>query len=161
MKAIVIDGYNAIHKIPSLRKQLDISLYNARSEITKLGLEYKRLTGGVAKVVVVFDGQDRYAINTVWKKEETHVFSKTGKGDQEIIRVIRSLADRYDVIVVTDDNYVRNNARAHNAGVIAVKDFMQKLAKKNQSKLPCIDDEKISHEKAKEINKELKDYWRI
>ena len=56
MKVLIVDGYNAIHKIPEVDDLLDESLEDARNAITDLAREYQRRHGGIAEVHVVFDG---------------------------------------------------------------------------------------------------------
>jgi len=121
MKVLIVDGYNAIHKIPELDGILDDSLEEARSRITDLAKEYQRRTGGVAEVFVVFDGKDEYRGLSSNKPDQ--VFSKTGEGDREIIRLAQDKLSKYHVIVASDDNYVGNSCRAAGATVISIKGF--------------------------------------
>lgn len=120
MKAIVIDGYNAIHNIGYLEALLDESLAEARDAITELALEYKRKVGGIAEVCVVFDGRDEYRGISSPRHQ---IFSDTGQGDRKIIRMVEKLSDKYDVIVASNDNFVRNNARAYKASTISIEEF--------------------------------------
>ena len=87
MKALVVDGYNAIYKIKSLKPLLDESLYEARKELTRLAMDYKRKTGGIAEVCVVFDGKDDYRDLSV-SAPAHQVFSKSGEGDKKIIQMV-------------------------------------------------------------------------
>ena len=48
MKALIVDGYNAIHKIPELDSLMDESLEEARRAVTDMAREYQRRTGGVS-----------------------------------------------------------------------------------------------------------------
>ena len=48
MKVLIVDGYNAIHKIPEIDDLLDESLADARDAITDLAKEYQRRDGGIA-----------------------------------------------------------------------------------------------------------------
>lgn len=160
MKALVIDGYNAIYKIPRLRKMLDKSLASAREELTDLAKEYKRKIGGIEKVCIVFDGKDRYRGREL-PGGSPHIFSKTGKGDEEVINTIRSLRKVYAVLVVTDDNYIRNNARAYKARTIRVSAFLETLNRKRTDRFDGSGERKVDPLKAQKINRELKKYWNI
>lgn len=128
MNILIVDGYNAINKIPEIEDLLDESLEQARDAVTKLAKEYQRRTGGIAEVLVVFDGRDEYRGLSFNKKDQ--VFSKTGEGDRKIIRMAQDKASQYHVIVVSDDNYVGNSCRAAGATVITVKKFYA-VAKKS------------------------------
>ena len=161
MKALVIDGYNAIHKIPYLLRIMDKSLAEARAEITKLAEEYKRKCGGIDKVYVVFDGSDIYR-NETSEKPAHQVFSRSGKGDEKIVQLVSRLSLGYHVEVVSDDNRVRNNCRAHKATVLKVSDFMRVVRK---GKGRCVTrrsgDVKLSADKAEIINEELRRHWNV
>jgi predicted RNA-binding protein with PIN domain len=159
MKTLVIDGYNAIHKVPRLRKLADKSLKEAREEITRIAKEYKRKYGGISGVHVVFDGRDEYRKYDIPKPPE-HIFSASGQGDRTLIRLIRQLGRQYHVLVVSDDNYVRNNARAHNASILTVSEFFSFTSKKRPSGKKS-SSEKISHKDALKINEELKRRWNL
>jgi predicted RNA-binding protein with PIN domain len=159
MKALIVDGYNAIHKIPRLRGIMDKNLLKARQEITRLALEYKRKRGGVDKVYVVFDGRDIY--ETMSFNRGNQVFSKTGKGDETIVRLINRLSGDYRVEVVSDDNYVRNNARAHKARVMGVSEFASLIKKRERNVAGEVSEERITPRNTSKINKELRAYWNI
>jgi len=173
MKALVVDGYNVACKIPSVRAMMDKDLKAARQAITFMATEYKRKCGGFDKVLVVFDGQDRYR-DQLFITPRHQRFSGTGEGDAEVIRTVSSLNARYTVVAVSDDNFIRNNARAHNASVVSVKDFVNVLnkgksgpyqasprgrSKGAQGAKPTVDE--LSPQEKKEINDELKRYWDI
>ena len=133
MKALIVDGYNAIHKIKHLESLLDDSLYEARQALTQLAINYQEKSGGIAEVYVVFDGRDAYRDLSI-SAPPHQVFSKTGEGDKAIIRLVRKLSSRYDVIVASDDNFVRNNSRAHGAGIITIREFFAVIRKRKGSK---------------------------
>jgi predicted RNA-binding protein with PIN domain len=123
MKVLIVDGYNAIHKIPEIDDILDKSLEDARNAMTDLAREYQRRRGGIAEVHVVFDGRDEYWGLSFNKPDQ--VFSKTGDGDRSIIRLAQDKSERFHVIVVSDDNRVGNSCRAAGATVISVKKFYE------------------------------------
>ncbi len=121
MKVLIVDGYNAIHKIPELDDLLESSLEEARRAVTELAREYQRRTGGVSEVFVVFDGRDEYSGQSFGRPGQ--VFSKTGEGDRKIIRLAQDKSTRFHVIVASDDNYVGNSSRAAGATVITISEF--------------------------------------
>ena len=123
MKVLIVDGYNAIHKIPEMDDLLDESLEDARNAITDLAREYQRRVGGIAEVHVVFDGRDEYRGLSFNKPDQ--VFSGTGEGDRKIIRLAQDKSEKFHVIVVSDDNRVGNSSRAAGATVISVKKFYE------------------------------------
>ena len=127
MKVLIVDGYNAIHKIPEIDSLLDDSLESARKAITDMAREYQRKSGGISEVFVVFDGRDEYRTRSFNKPNQ--VFSNTGEGDRKIIRLAQEKTGRFHVIVVSDDNRVGNSCRGAGATVIPVKKFYDLVAK--------------------------------
>jgi predicted RNA-binding protein with PIN domain len=123
MKVLIVDGYNAIHKIPEVDDLLDESLEDARNAITDLAKEYQRRHGGIAEVHVVFDGRDEYRGFSSIRGNQ--VFSGTGEGDKSIIHLAQDKSKNFHVIVVSDDNRVGNSSRAAGATVISVKKFYE------------------------------------
>lgn len=157
MKALVIDGYNVLHKIPHLRPLLDKDLREARRALTELALDYQRKVGGIAEVKVVFDGKDIYHDQSL-SPQPHQLFSKTGDGDRTIVRLVETLSQHYHVIVASDDNFVRNNARAYNASVIKVSEFLATIRKKTSKTKGdgVFEEKKISSEDAEDITAHLK-----
>ncbi|HNX90829.1 MAG TPA: NYN domain-containing protein [Candidatus Omnitrophota bacterium] len=133
MTILVVDGYNAVYAIPELRGKLNKSLMLARKSITELSKKYAKSSGFIDEVRVVFDGDDRYRhmekLDPDRGKEQ--IFSASGRGDDKIIETIRICARKNRVVVASNDNYVRNNARAYGASVIEVQELAH--AKKNKA----------------------------
>lgn len=156
MNALIVDGYNAIYKIKELQALLDESLLEAREEVTRLARDYKRNLGGIAEVCVVFDGKDDYR-GLPHPSPANQVFSRTGEGDRTIIKMVEKLSGRYHCIVASDDNFVRNNSRAHRATIISISEFFAGAKKKKRAKGSDAPDEKrIDPKSAREIT----DYFR-
>lgn len=123
MKILIVDGYNAIHKIAEIEDLLDDSLEEARKAITSMAREYQRRSGGIAEVYVVFDGRDEYSGLSFNKPNQ--IFSKTGEGDRKVIRLAQEKTAKFHVIVASDDNRVGNSCRAAGATVISIKKFYE------------------------------------
>ncbi len=156
MKALVVDGYNVIHKIRHLEAALDRSLYEAREAVTKLAVEYQRKIGGIKEVHVVFDGKNDYRDLNL-NIPPNQVFSKSGDGDRAIIRMVQRLSGRYHVMVVSDDNFVKNNSRAYNASTISISEFTVAIKKNNAPKRnDAGSDKEIDPKTAQEITEQLR-----
>ena len=125
MKILVVDGYNVINKIGDLLEIADRNLKDARDAVTKLANEYKKRDGGISEVYVVFDGQNQYRDLDIPHPKE-HIFSDTGEGDRKIIETIKNMSDKGTVVVVSDDNYVRNNARVYSASLMRPIELIEK-----------------------------------
>lgn len=156
MKALIVDGYNALHKIPHIRISADKSLKDARKALTELALDYQRKTGGIAEVYVVFDGRDSYRSQSL-SADPHQIFSKTGEGDRTIVRMVGKLSRRYHVVVASDDNFVRNNSRAHNASIITVAELFLRARKgASKDRRGMAEEKRISPKDEEEITEYLK-----
>ncbi|MEA3560611.1 MAG: NYN domain-containing protein [Candidatus Omnitrophota bacterium] len=131
MKVLIVDGYNVMNKIGYLSDISDESLKDARDAVSKLAKEYKRRDGGISEVYVVFDGKNQYRDVAIPRPKE-HIFSDTGKGDQKIVELIRKFSDKHTIIVVSDDNYVRNSARAHCASLLRPSQLLTRNYRKTR-----------------------------
>lgn len=130
MKVLIVDGYNAIHKIPEIDALSDDSLEDARAAITDMAKEYQRRVGGVSEVFVVFDGKDEYRGLSYNKPNQ--VFSGTGQGDREVIALAQDKSNKFHVIVASDDNRVGNSSRAAGATVITIAEFYSAASKRKR-----------------------------
>jgi len=136
MTTLVVDGYNAIYAIPEVRSRLEESLQAAREAITVISREYARSSGYIDDVRVVFDGDDKYRYLDKFNvgRDPSQVFSRTGSGDEKIIEVVKRYAQKGKVILASNDNYVRNNARGYGAGLIRSDDLI--CGKRSKKKAP-------------------------
>ena len=129
---LVVDAYNAIYAIPEVRSKMKESLERARNSITLLSKEYARSSGYINDVRIVFDGDDRYRhIDALYRSGKKHeIFSKTGDGDDEIIRTVRDCSRYGKVVIASNDNYVRNISRGYGAFVINSEDLTKTKKRK-------------------------------
>jgi len=116
---LLVDGYNVIHRVPELEKSLDGGLQNSRNRLALQVSNWSRAHPGV-DCVIVFDGEYQGS----GSREERIagircIFSmRAHGGDAELIRFVRDHKGRKsDITVVSDDNNVGNNCRAHGAVV--------------------------------------------
>ncbi len=119
-RLLLVDGYNVIHRLPELEPSLADGLQNARNQLALRVAGWSREHPGV-ECVIVFDGDfDRSGGRGGERRAGVRcVYSLAAHGgDAEIVRLVREFRGRKsDVIVVSDDNYVGNNCRAHGAVV--------------------------------------------
>ena len=142
MKKIILDGYNIIHKIPKLELKMDESLESARRALAMLLSDWRRRYLD-ASVCIVFDGKDREAPDVSAKRIAgiDCVFTRTGESaDTRIIRIVHDSKNAREILVISDDNSVRNSCCAHGAEVKPVS-FLTASGKK-KTKVPA-DSEKI------------------
>ena len=130
-RLLVVDGYNVIHRVPELETSLDGGLQNARNRLAVRVSAWAREHPGVI-CVIVFDGDFEHSGGRDQRLAGIRcVFSLTAHGgDDEIIRLVRELRGRKaDVTVVSDDNKVGNNCRAHGAAVRPSSFLMERKAR--------------------------------
>lgn len=158
----ILDGYNIIHKIPALEKQLEKNLQSARDALLRFCKSLLQSRGDVEKITVVFDGaSDVFSDAEAWGSVEV-IYTATGEdADDRILDYLKKISTRR-VIVVSDDNYVCNNARAMKARIISGTDFFSgktrlsgakktnRLSKGNEpgKKISVQDQNKITNEYA-------------
>lgn len=121
----ILDAYNVIHKSRSFAAALDRELREARESLAEACAALKRTRGGISGFILVFDGRSEF-------RDLTHaappgvqiVFSETGESaDERITELLETLPPKPDKCVVSDDNFVRNQARAFCAKSISVSEF--------------------------------------
>ncbi len=129
MITVVLDGYNVIHALPELERQLDRSLEAARAALMSLCAAYKARRGDITQLYVVFDGREEHGGGLVeHPRGVTVLFSrKPEDADERILRLIRAAGRRGRFVVVSNDNEIANNARALGAQVISAAQFHAQL----------------------------------
>ena len=123
---IIIDGYNAIHRIPTLKKQLDKSLEAARDTLTTLCAEWRASRGDVLSIQLVFDGQSRLPDIPSLPRQGVQVsFSrKPQSADENILALLRKIANPAACVVVSDDREIIRHAVRLGAKTMSVMDFL-------------------------------------
>ena len=115
---LVIDGYNVIGRIHSLRSYFPRDLERARKGLNELLRRFKKIKGH--KITVVYDGP-----GGVWGREESskssgikEIFtSERDQADDVIMRMAR--ADPRVLVVVTGDGRVAGVCRKAGAAVMS------------------------------------------
>jgi predicted RNA-binding protein with PIN domain len=141
----IIDAYNLIHKTPSLESALNQDLRSARDALI---LHCRRLIekrGDITEIILVFDGRSEFHDLPQPQIQKIEIiFSSTNEtADERIIEVLQSFSHKKDITrVVSDDNFVRNQARSHRVKGISIQEFHHltnpiKKFKKNSSKVDC------------------------
>jgi predicted RNA-binding protein with PIN domain len=129
-KLLIIDGYNVIHRIPELKPSLEAGLENAR---TRLALQVSAWNHDhpAYECVIVFDGDESVSGGgESFLAGVRCVFSRKAHGaDARIVGFVRESGGRAaDITVVSDDNFVGNNCRAHGASVQPASFIMTRKA---------------------------------
>ncbi len=123
---ILIDGYNAIGRISSLKAYFPSDLERGREEFRELLRRFKKVKGH--KITVVYDGP-----GGMWGKESyrksagiKEIFtSEMDQADDVIMRMARKDPD--GLMVVTADRRVSSACRKAGAAVMSPEDLEDKI----------------------------------
>jgi predicted RNA-binding protein with PIN domain len=116
---LLVDGYNVVNRIPELRTSLDGGLQNARNRLALQISTWSHEHPGV-EPIIIFDGEFQFSGGREQRIAGIRcLFSLAAHGgDDELIKFVRDYKGRTsDITVVSDDNNVGNNCRAHGAAV--------------------------------------------
>jgi predicted RNA-binding protein with PIN domain len=169
MKYYILDAYNLIHKVAPLERLLDQSLEAARDELIRLCFGFKRKRSDVKKIIIVFDGRSEFAgLPQESLSGLQIIFTNTSEdADDRIIQVLEGIDRSAHVYVVSDDNYVHNQARAHRATPLKAADFFNELIARTQgkAKLPAssetFQEKSISPKEARALTDEYRKHLGI
>jgi predicted RNA-binding protein with PIN domain len=146
MLLYIIDGFNIVHKVPSLKNSFtphrDLIHYIKRN----------RLTGSRNnKVIIVFDGR---TVRDIRESEFEVVFSGDVSADEVIKNKVDKVRNKSEVIVVSDDREIREYVRKVRVSSVRVADFIKTKKRKFKK-----NDKEISYSLQREITEELKKIW--
>lgn len=121
----ILDAYNVIHKIKALEAALSRDLRAAREALIAFCQALLQRRGDISKMVLVFDGKTEFNdLSHPAPPKIQLIFSNTGEpADERIVEVLEKLGKNARKCVVSDDNFVRNQARAYQAPVMSVAEF--------------------------------------
>ena len=158
-KILVVDGYNVINRLPELKPSLEGGLENAQNRLALQISTWSRSHPDF-NCLIVFDGNPQHGGAGVQRLAGVRcIFSRTPHGgDAAIIGFVRDHEGRKsDITVVSDDNHVRNNCRAHGATVRPSGFILIKKSRPagSRGKFPA-DGKDIGRKAAAEIDREMK-----
>jgi len=127
MRTLIVDGYNVIYGIPKIEELLDESLEAARIGLVRLLLEFKGSRKDVERIYVVFDGRAEGADEeTSAAPGITAIYTHSKKdADDKILEIIKDSTGPHLITVISNDNFLYNNARVHGARIKTVKEFLR------------------------------------
>lgn len=164
MKALIVDGYNVIHRVPEFQASLRVSLEAAREALLRYCGRWRDTRGDFTELHVVFDGdssvnwQDNRTVRGV---QVTYTRTKED-ADDRIRRMLEVSPPSRKCVVVTDDNELAAAVRSRCGGLMSATEFANVLVKhgrsarvepKDESKRP------LAPEDEQRINAELRKLW--
>lgn len=131
----ILDAYNVIHKIKKLESALDRDLRTAREALSALCRALLESRGGISQIILVFDGRSEFRdLPQAEPPGIRFIFSETDEdADERIVRILEELPHGSRACVVSDDNFVRNHARAYSSDVMSAAEF-EALTRRSQEK---------------------------
>ena len=164
MTTLILDGYNVIHAVPEMARQLDRSLQSAREALVRFCQDYRRRRGDIGRLYIVFDGRDAEAFGLREQEQGgvTVCFAQhPEEADRKILRVIEAQGRRTRCVVVSNDNEVANNARAFGAGLMSVREFYAHAQPASRAAAQSEGDRKImpSSSATRKITDELRKHF--
>jgi predicted RNA-binding protein with PIN domain len=158
-RILLIDGYNVINRLPELKASMGGGLENARGKLAFLISRWSQRHPAV-ECIIIFDGDIRFQGGRDQRLAGIRcIFSRTlHGGDEAIIRFVRDCQGRTsDITVVSNDNNVRNNCRAHGASVQPSSYIMSVKMRAPRNRAKAADNSKsVDSKTAAEIDKELR-----
>lgn len=147
MLAYIIDGFNLVHKIPSVKKSITPHIDLIRY------IKAKKLTGSANnKVTIVFDGKVNFeaAGEAVFK-----VFFSQGKTADDVIKgILEKTKNKSETVVVSDDREIRDFTKRLRAKSCRVAEFIKTAPKAKKE-----EDKEISYSLQNEITEEMRKIW--
>jgi len=163
VKYLIIDGYNAISKIKKFDAKKDISLEFSRLSFIKALIDFGARNRSFDKTIIVFDGKSECP----GLGRETHgnievLFSNKDKdADKVIIDILKISSGKNKITVASDDNSIKNHARAFSCGMISVRELEDLIILKKTSLRSKITEKDIGNKDQETITNELKKYWGV
>jgi predicted RNA-binding protein with PIN domain len=157
-KILLVDGYNVINRLPELKSSLEGGLENAQNRLALEISTWRRAHPG-AECVIVFDGNPKHGGGVRRLAGIKCIFTAIAHGgDAAIIDFVKNYYGKTsDITVVSDDNYVRNNCRAHGAAVRPASCILSRKARPAGSRgKPAADEKRIDRRAVADIDKELR-----
>lgn len=130
MNKIIVDGYNMIHRVASLRKFLDDSLEAAREQLIRYLRSY--LMRSKVHITLVFDG-NHAPVDSEYAESRslTVLFSQYPfKADPVIKDLIRREEHKSSLTLVSDDSDIVRFARDHGCQVLSPEGLYRRIEKR-------------------------------
>jgi predicted RNA-binding protein with PIN domain len=149
----LIDGYNLLHQLPELRRQMEYDLQNAREGLL-IRLSAFSLSKSV-DVSVVFDGIDESLPSTGrWRSLFVYFSKPPQKADPLIKKMISERKKGEELVVVTSDREIDMYARLCGVKVESSQTFAMAMLQAPSSDLEKKNDHPIS-------DRELDEWMRL
>ena len=164
MKHLIIDGYNATHKIAVLAQYAGRGDETERKALVDFLTGWRTLRLFPGDITIIFDSRNAAYSTTKTCQGIRCIFATSRQdADEKIKAMIRDMKDPKGVTVITDDNNIANSCRAHGAIVEKPQAYFRLPSKKGSAgkKADYSDDKKIGSRAENEITDMLKKKYGI
>lgn len=163
MKCLIIDGYNAISKIKEFDAKKDVSLEASRLSFIKALSDFGQRNGLFDKVVIVFDGKSESLElgREIYGDIEVLFSNKDRDADKVIVDILKVSSGKNKITVASDDNFIKNHARAFGCGIMSVRGLEDLIILKKKASRSKIIEKDIGNKDQDAITNELKKYWGV
>ena len=163
MKYLIIDGYNAISKIKEFDAKKDVSLEASRLSFIKALVDFGQRNGLFDKVVIVFDGKSESIelSREIYGDIEVLFSNKDRDADKVIVDILKISSEKNKITVASDDNFIKNHARAFSCRIMSVKELEDLIILKKKGSRSKIIEKDIGNKDQDAITNELKKYWGV
>ncbi|MEI6971336.1 MAG: NYN domain-containing protein [bacterium] len=166
MKALIIDGYNVIHRVPALQHALARSLEAGREALLSYCGRWRDTRGDFTELHVVFDGDSSVdGLNNRTVRGVQVTYTRTGEDADDRIRgMLEDSPANRKCVVVTDDNELAAAARSRGGGLMSVAEFSGTLSRPARQAHGGERDETksaLTPEDERRINDDLRRAWGI
>jgi len=122
---LIIDGYNIIHAVKKLTIALERGLKESRDALVSFCEQLLGVRRDIEEIHIVFDAtSDLYCAEESPHPRIRILYTPTEEdADDRIIEILRVYTGKSQVAVVTNDNYVANNARSLKAKILSASEF--------------------------------------
>jgi predicted RNA-binding protein with PIN domain len=161
---MILDGYNVIHRLPSLQERLDRSLQEARAGLIRCCMDWLAYRKDAQMFYVVFDGSSDVldAPNEGSERVRVVFTDSSETADERIIRIVRQRERADNCVVVSDDNYVRTGCRSGSCDIMSVEEFCATLNRKKSRTVKHVrhgTKTGLSPDQERRITDELRRVW--
>jgi hypothetical protein len=128
-RTYIIDGYNAIHRVPEWEQALDTELARARELLCSYCAEWLASRRDAEKFIVVFDGDSSVSpFSSDSYRGVRIIYTQSGEtADSRIISLVEDMASPRDAVVVSDDGEVMRRCGMAGAETTTVRKFIGTL----------------------------------
>ena len=162
MKYLIIDGYNAISKIKRFNAKKDIILESSRMSFIRALAGFRQTNSLFDKIIIVFDGKgDSIGLaKELYGNIEILYSNRDKDADQVIVDIIKA-PSKNKITVASDDNFIKNHARAFSCDIMGIKKLEELISLKKEPLRGKIIEKDFGNKNLDKITNELKEHWGI